>query len=109
MLFEFGVIIMNTQSLVLHGRIQADGTLQIEEKVNLPPGPVSVTVRSVTASKQTPTLRVLEDIWAQREAQGLASRTAAEIDAEINAMRNADEDRTQSIDSIPQQHQSKQG
>ncbi len=82
---------MPSQPLILHGQIRLDGTLYVEEKVNLPPGPVSVTVQAVATAMRKPTLRVLEDIWAQREAQGMVGRTAEEIDAEIDAMRDEDE------------------
>jgi hypothetical protein len=94
--------VMNTPSLVLHGQIQPDGTLHIEEKINLPPGPVAVTVQTVAARTRKATLQVLQEIRAAREAQGIVGRTAAEIDAEINAMRDEDELRMQDIESIPQ-------
>jgi hypothetical protein len=100
---------MNIQSLVLHGQIRPDGTLQVEEKVNLPPGPVAVTVQTVATTTRKPTLQVLQEIWATREAQGMVGRTADEIDAEINAMRNEDEQRMQGIESIQEQPSNKRG
>lgn len=99
---------MKTQSLVLHGHIRPDGTLQVEEKVNLPPGPVSVTVQAVVATRK-PTLQVLEEIWAHRAAEGMVGRAAEEIDAEINAMRDEDEERMRGVESISQQRPNKQG
>jgi hypothetical protein len=100
---------MNTQSRVLHGQIRPDGTLQVEEKVNLPPGPVAVTIQTVTVATRKPTLQVLREIWATREAQGMVGRTAEEIDAEINAMRNEDEERLQAIESIQEHPSTKRG
>ncbi len=100
---------MNAQTLVLHGRIQPDGTLHVEEKVNLPPGPVSVTVQAATALARKPTLQVLEEIRADRAARGMVGRSAEEIDAEINAMRDEDEERMRGIESILQQPSGKQG
>jgi hypothetical protein len=100
---------MSNQPLILHGQIRPDGTVQVEEKVNLPPGPVSVTVQAMTAATRKPTLQVLEEIWANRTAQGLVGRSAEEIDADINAMRNEDEGRMQGIESIQQQPSAKQG
>ena len=94
---------MDTQSMVLHGQIRPDGTLQVEEKIDLPPGPVSITVRAVTATTRKPTLQALEEAWANQAAQGLVGRSAEEIDAEIDAMRKADEARMREIESIGQQ------
>jgi hypothetical protein len=93
---------MNTPSLLLHGQIQPDGTLRVEEKVNLPPGPVAVTVQTLAARTRKATLQVLQEIRAAREAQNIVGRTADEIDAEIDAMRNEDELRMQDIESISQ-------
>jgi len=100
---------MSIQPLIIHGQIRPDGTLQVEEKVNLPPGPVSITVQAMTAATRKPPLQVLEEIWANRTAQGLVERNAEEIDAKINAMRNEDEERMQGIESIQQQRSAKQG
>ena len=108
-LSELGVVIMSTQPLVLHGQIRPDGTLQVEEKVNLPPGPVSVTVQAMTTAARKPTLQVLREIWAERDSRGVVGRSAEEIDAEIDAMRNEDEQRMEDIESIRQQLSDNQG
>ncbi len=38
---------MDTQQVMVHGWISQDGILEVGEKLNLPPGPVSVTVQAV--------------------------------------------------------------
>ena len=91
---------MNTQQVVVHGHIQPDGTLEVAEKVNLPPGPVSVTVQAVPSGPQKRTLQVLQEIWSQRESLGLAGRSREEIDAEINAMRDEDDRRMRAIEEL---------
>ena len=90
---------MSTQQVVVHGRIRPDGTLQVEEKVNLPPGPVNITVEAAAAARKG-TLQVLEEIWAEREARGIVGRSKEEIDAEINAMRDEDEERMREIEEL---------
>jgi hypothetical protein len=89
---------MSTQQVIVHGHIRPDGTLEVDEKVNMPPGPVSVTVQAAAAASRKRTLQVLEEIWSQREALGLAGRTKEEIDAEINAMRDQDAERLREIE-----------
>ncbi len=91
---------MSTQQVVIHGQIRPDGTLQVEEKVNLPPGPVNVTVEAAPAAARKGTLQVLEEIWAEREARGMVGRSKEEIDAEINAMRDEDEERMREIEEL---------
>ncbi len=90
---------MSTQQVVIHGHIRSDGTLQVEEKVDLPPGPVNVTVEAA-ATRRKGTLQVLEKIWAEREARGTVGRSKEEIDAEINAMRDEDEERMRAIEEL---------
>jgi len=90
---------MSTQQVVISGRIRSDGTLQVDERVNLPPGPVSVTVQTVSATGK-PTLQVLKEIWDEREARGLVGRSKADVDAEIAAMRQEDERRMREIEGI---------
>jgi hypothetical protein len=92
---------MNGQQVVLHGRIQPDGTLYIDEKVDLPPGPVQVTVAvSLPSPAGEDTRSVLEQIRARRQARGAAARSKEEIDAELNAMRDEDERRMREIEAI---------
>ncbi|MHB8972319.1 MAG: hypothetical protein ACYC3X_15615 [Pirellulaceae bacterium] len=90
---------MSTRQVVIHGRVQPDGTLQVEEKVKLPPGPVSITVEAAVATRKG-TLQVLEEIWAEREARGIVGRSKEEIDAEIDAMRDEDEVRMHAIEEL---------
>lgn len=93
---------MNAQQVVVHGQIRPDGTLHVEEKVDLPPGPVSVTVQPVSAARRRRTLQVLEEIWSERNARGLVGRSKADVDAEIDAMRDEDQERLREIEAMGQ-------
>jgi hypothetical protein len=68
-----------------------------------------VTVQTVAATTRKPTLQVLQEIWAARQAQGMVGRTAAEIDADIDSMRNEDEERMRDIESIQEQPSTRRG
>lgn len=92
---------MNSQPIVLHGHIRPDGTLQIDERVNLPPGPIQVTVETrPEAQTGGDTISVLKQIQVRRLARGAVARSKEEIDADINAMRNEDEQRMTEIEAI---------
>jgi hypothetical protein len=94
-------VIMSTQPVILHGQIRPDGTLQIEEKINLPPGPVNVTLETATQVKpRESTQQVLKDIAVRQQAIGRQPRTKEEIDAEIDAMRDEDEHRMREIEQL---------
>ena len=93
---------MSVQQIVIQGRIRPGGTLEVDQKVDLPPGPVSVTLQTVPATTRKPTLEVLEEIWAQRKARGMVGRSREEIDAEIAGMRDEDEQRLRAMEAIGQ-------
>jgi hypothetical protein len=100
-----GDVIMSTQQVNLHGQIRPDGTLQIEEKINLPPGPVNVTLETTKQVKpRESTRQVLKEIAERQQATGRQPRTKEEIDAEIDAMRNEDEQRMREIEQIYRQN-----
>ncbi len=89
---------MRSQHVVVAGHIGPDGSLEVKEKVNLPPGPVYITVQTAPPQPlRKGTLQVLREIWAERGALGRTGRTKEEIDAEIDAMRDEDETRTSKI------------
>jgi hypothetical protein len=61
---------MDTQQAMVHGWISQDGSLEVGEKLNLPPGPVDVTVQpAVVRPPRDGTLDVLEETRAEREAE----------------------------------------
>jgi hypothetical protein len=83
---------MSSQHVVVAGFVGPDGTLAVRDKVDLPPGPVYVTVQAAPSQPTgNSTLQVLREIWAERDSLGLTGRNKEEIDAEIDAMRNEDE------------------
>lgn len=92
---------METQEVVVEGTLRADGRLELDEKPDLPPGPVRVMVRSISSAQEVEhTWEVLQRIWAARKARGEPVRSAAEIDASIAAMREEDEARAQRIERL---------
>jgi len=92
---------MDSQQVIVHGWISQDGSLEVEEKLNLPPGPVDVTVQAAAARpSRRDTFEVLQEIWHERAALGLKGRSAEEIDAEINALRNDSEEEIREVERL---------
>jgi hypothetical protein len=83
---------MTTTTITVEATLQADGmTLQLEKKLALPPGRVTVTVQA-TGSRSGPTmLEVLDRIHQDQRHQGRRPMTEEEMAAEI-AQRRAEDD-----------------
>ncbi len=95
---------MTTNSVQIQGNLQPDGTLLLKEKLNLPPGPVRVTVQPVFDYKETDMWKFFEQLRAERAAGGFVPRSQEEIDAYLATMRDDDE-RSQEIERIQEECQ----
>jgi hypothetical protein len=93
---------MISPAVELQGTLRADGTLVFDQKPNLPPGRVRVTVQPVEAPADV--MEVLERIRAEQAASGHVPRSREEIDADIAAMRQEDEERMQSIEHLHEEY-----
>jgi hypothetical protein len=92
-----------TTVVEVQGTLQADGTLVLDEKLSLPPGRVRVTVQPVEARADV--IEVLRRIHAEQVAGGHVPRSREEIDADIAAMREEDEQRMQEIERLHEECQ----
>jgi hypothetical protein len=88
--------------VVVHGTLMPDGRLEVDQPVALPPGEVRVTIEALTPKPKRDVMEVLEEIWAVRKEKGLQGRSAEQVDADINAMRDEWEDRQRELDSARQ-------
>jgi len=82
----------------LQGTLQPDGTLVLDQKPDLPPGRVRVTVQLSEAPADV--MEVLRRIRAEQAATGHIPRSREEIDADIAAMRQEDEERMRGIERL---------
>src|SRR5690349_11449951 len=78
---------MTPNLTTIPGILKPDGTLELSQPIQLPPGPVEVTVKTVEQGRPD-TLSVLQRIWAERQADPRPRRTKEEIDAEVEGLRN---------------------
>jgi hypothetical protein len=92
---------MSAAIVVVKGTVQPDGTLEVTQKVNLPAGPVHVTVEPVAEAVQPDRFwTMMESIWAAQLASGRTPRTREEIDAEIETLRNESEAEMQAVERL---------
>lgn len=93
---------MSANVVEVQGTLRPDGTLVLDETPALPPGGVLVLVQPLTELAQTPVWQTLEGIWAGQRARDHVPRTREEIDADLAAMREDDEQRLQAIERLHQ-------
>ncbi len=83
---------MGPNETVIEGTLKPDGTLELDEKPNLPPGRVSVRMRPLAVLPDgDPFFEMLKGIWAARAQAGLTPRTVEEIEAQRRQLRDDSE------------------
>ena len=84
----------------VQGTIRPDGTLELTQNPNLPPGPVLVTVQPVPAGSSPPGLAgVIDAIRQRQQARGFPGRSAQNINAGLRGGEDDYEQRMQMLRS----------
>jgi hypothetical protein len=83
---------MSVTEAVIEGTLKPDGTLELDEKPNLPPGRATVVLRQERAASASQPLgesffRAMGEIWTAQEARGFVPRTVEEVEAERQRLR----------------------
>jgi hypothetical protein len=93
---------MSRSQARIYGTLKADGTLELDENPNLPPGRVQVILSAAPAEAgaKESVWTVLDKIWAERTALGIHGRTREEIDAGVKALRDEWEEHMLSLERI---------
>lgn len=93
---------MNITQVIVHGILKPDGTLELNQRVDLPPGEVQITLRSVGTSCQSredlPSF--LQRIRAGQQARGHTPRTREDIDSDLNVLRQEAEEEMHEIENM---------
>ncbi len=103
---------MATDAVEIQGTLREDGTLLLDNKPNLPPGRVKVIVELIQDYKQTEIWQFFERLWAEQRERGHVPRSREEIDTELQAARQEDEERMQELERIHEEcerHRHQQG
>ncbi len=93
---------MSEPTVEVQGTLRADGTLELDTKPELAPGRVRVLLQPAEA--QAEVIEVLHRIHAEQAARGHISRTREQIDADISAMRQEDEERMRQIEGLHEEY-----
>jgi hypothetical protein len=84
---------MTSSPITVEATLQADGvTLRLAQKVELPPGPVKVTVQPARSPSGPTMLEVLDRIHREQQQRGHKPMTDEEMAAEIAETRAEDDE-----------------
>ncbi len=96
---------MSAATMIVEGVVKPDGTLEVPQKLDLPAGPVQVTIRSIAGPTQPERFwAMMESLWADLRTGHRAPRTREEIDAEIDALRIEAEEEMQSMERLQEEY-----
>jgi hypothetical protein len=95
---------MNSTPVVVQGLVRPDGTLELEDKLTLSPGPVQVTIVPFQElPPDDPFWQMMQSIWADQKAREHVPRSAAEVEGERKKLRAEWEERMQEIQRIQEE------
>jgi hypothetical protein len=95
---------MSAAPLIVEGIVKPDGTLEVPQKLDLPPGRVQVAVQPLTDPTRPDRFwRMMESLWADLGTGGRTPRTREQIDAEIDALRNEAEEEMQAVERLQEE------
>jgi hypothetical protein len=92
---------MSETHIVVNGTLNADGTLQLDERPNLPSGRVRVTMQAVAPDAPDDDFMTrMEAVWAAQKARGYTPPTREQVDAELAALRDEAEEEMREVERL---------
>ncbi len=94
---------MRLTETVIEGTLQADGTLVLDEKPNLPPGRVTVVLRQqaeIVLPKDDPFWQRMQAMWAIPKSAANASDGGENTLAEVRRMREEWHEHQQALERL---------
>ena len=98
---------MTPTHIVIEGTVNPDGSLDLDNKLALPPGRVQLIVQPLPElPKDDPFWQRMQNIWDGQKGRGQVPRTKEEIDADIKSLRDESEEEIQEIERIEEESRS---
>ncbi len=88
--------------LVIAGTLNPDGTLQLDERPNLPAGRVRVTVQPLAppAPPGDTLASRMRAVWDGQKARGHVPRSQEEVEADLHALRDDAEEEMRAVERL---------
>jgi hypothetical protein len=97
-----GAIAMSLTEEVIDAVLEADGSLRLSHSPTISPGPVRVTISTVSPQPKRGMADVIREIAAEQRARGYMGRSAEELKAEEELQHEEDEERDREQESARQ-------
>jgi len=96
---------MSSNQVVVQGVLKADGTLELSQPVPIRPGKVQVTLEPIAdaVSAADPFWAAMDVIWGGQQARGHRCPSDAEIDSQLQALRDEAEEEMREIERLHQE------
>ncbi|HEV3260772.1 MAG TPA: hypothetical protein VG013_28215 [Gemmataceae bacterium] len=92
---------MSVPAVTLEAMLKPDGTLELGERIALPPGRVQVTIVPIPElPPDDPFWQRMQALWAAQRARGHVPRSAQEVEEERQAARDEWDERMRRIEHI---------
>jgi hypothetical protein len=92
---------MSVSTAIVQGTLKPDGTLELDEKLNLPAGRVQVVVQPLPElPDDDPFWQRMKAVWADQRARGHVPRAREEIDADLAAADAEAEEEMQAVERV---------
>jgi hypothetical protein len=92
---------MSVPAVTLEAVVKSDGTLELKERIALPPGRVQITIVPIPElPPNDPFWQRMQALWAAQRARGHEPRSTQEVEEERQAVRDEWEDRMRRIEQI---------
>jgi hypothetical protein len=99
---------MDADAVEMGGTLRPDGTLVLDDRPNLPPGRVRVTLQTVPhLPADDPFWQRMQAIWDSQK--GRVPRTREEIDAELRQMDDDAEAEIQAVERLHEESSAARG
>ena len=97
---------MSLEEAIVGGTLNPDGTLELDQKPNLPPGRVTVVLRQeadVVLPSDDPFWQRMQAMWDAQRASGHVPRSVKEIEAQQRQMRDGWTERQETIERLQEE------
>lgn len=93
-----------SEAVMIEGTLTPDGTLELDQKPNLTPGRVQVTLVPLPeVPADDPFWQMMTAIWAGQKTRGHVPRSVAEIEAERRQLGEEWDERMREIERIQEE------
>lgn len=97
---------MSLEEEIVAGKLNPDGTLELDQRPNLPPGRVTVVLRQVTEvvpPKGDPFWQRMQAMWDAQKASGHVPRSVEEVEAQQRQTRDGWAERQEAIERLQEE------